>query len=403
MDGPLEGYRIIDLTAMVSGPIATMILAEQGADVVKVEPPGQGDLVRAIGSARFGISPLFATSNRSKRSIVIDLKQSAGVDLLKRLVSTADVFVQNFRPGVADRMGIGESALRAVAPNLIYVSISGFGEKGPLAQQRVYDPIIQARSGLAAMQRDRETGRPRMVRTILADKLTALTAAQAMTAALLARERSGEGQHVRLAMLDAMISFLWPEGMMQYTFVRDGDGDGDGDELDRRSRNPQIPELLFETSDGFITAGTVSDREWQGFARVAQRPELVEDPRFATSTARLENWDERLDVMGEVFRGNTTAHWLERLGAEQVPCAPILERHELLTDPQVAANELIEEVDHPKVGRIRHTRPAARFDRTPSRVRGFAPTLGQHTDEVLAEIGLHESELAALRTVGTIA
>jgi crotonobetainyl-CoA:carnitine CoA-transferase CaiB-like acyl-CoA transferase len=397
MDGPLEGYRIVDLTAMVSGPIATMMLAEQGADVVKVEPPGQGDLVRAIGRARSGITPLFATSNRSKRSIVIDLKQAAGVDLLKRLVSTADVFVQNFRPGTADRMGIGESALRVVAPELIYVSISGFGEKGPCAQQRVYDPIIQARSGLAAMQRDRETGRPRLVRTILADKLTALTAAQAMTAALLARERTGEGQHVRLAMLDAMISFLWPQGMMQYTFVRDGD------ELGRQSRNPQIPELLFETSDGFITAGTVSDREWEGFARAAQRLELIDDARFATSTARIQNWDERLDVMGEVLRTDTTAHWLERLGVEQVPCAPILECHELLTDAQVAANELIEEVDHPQVGRIRHTRPAARFDRTAARIRGFAPTLGQHTDEVLAEIGLQESELAALRATGTIA
>jgi crotonobetainyl-CoA:carnitine CoA-transferase CaiB-like acyl-CoA transferase len=397
MDGPLEGYRIVDLTAMISGPIATMMLAEQGADVVKVEPPGQGDLVRAIGRARSGISALFATSNRSKRSIVIDLKQSAGVELLKRLVATADVFVQNFRPGTADRMGIGESALRAVTPNLIYVSISGFGEKGPCATQRAYDPIIQARSGFAFVQRDRETGRPRMVRTAVADKLTGLTAAQAMTAALLARERTGEGQHVRLAMLDATVSFLWPEGMTEYTFVRDGD------ELGRESRKPHLRELIFETSDGFITAGTVSDREWEGFARAVQRPELVDAPRFATSAARVENWDERLDLMGEVFRTDTTAHWLERLGAEQVPCAPILECHELLTDAQIAANELIEEVDHPQAGRIRHTRPAARFDRTAARIRGFAPTLGQHTDEILAEIGLQESELAALRATDTIA
>jgi crotonobetainyl-CoA:carnitine CoA-transferase CaiB-like acyl-CoA transferase len=397
MDGPLEGYRIVDLTAMISGPIATMMLAEQGADVVKVEPPGQGDLVRAIGSSRSGISSLFATSNRSKRSIVIDLKQSAGVELLKRLVSTADIFVQNFRPGTADRMGIGESVLRAVAPDLIYVSISGFGEKGPYAQQRVYDPIIQARSGLAFMQRNRETGRPHMVRTAVADKLTGLTAAQAMTAALLARERTGEGQHVRLSMLDAMVSFLWPEGMMQYTFVRDGD------ELSRQSCKPLTRELIFETSDGFITAGTVSDREWEGFARAAQHLEFADDPRFKTSAARVENWDERLEVMGEVLLTDTTAHWLERLGAEQVPCAPILECHELLTDPQIAANELIEEIDHPQAGRIRHTRPAARFDRTAARIRGFAPTLGQHTDEVLAEIGLQESELAALRATGTIA
>lgn len=397
MDGPLEGYRIVDLTAMLSGPIATMMLAEQGADVVKVEPPGQGDLVRAIGRARSGISPMFATSNRSKRSIVIDLKQSAGVDLLKRLVSTADVFAQNFRPGTADRMGIGESALRAVAPDLIYVSINGFGEKGPCANQRAYDPIIQARSGFASVQRDRETGRPRMVRTAVVDKLTGLTAAQAITAALLARERTGEGQHVRLAMLDAAISFLWPEGMTEYTFVRDGD------ELGRQSHNSHVRELLFETSDGFITAGAMSDPEWEGFARAAQRPDLIDEPRFATSTARLENWDERLGLMAEVFSTDTTAHWLERLAAEQVPCAPILESHELFTDAQVAANELIEEIDHPQAGRIRHTRPAARFDRTAARIRGFAPTLGQHTDEVLAEIGLQESELAALRATGTIA
>jgi len=396
MNGPLEGYRIVDLTAMVSGPIATMMLAEQGADVIKVEPPGQGDLVRAIGDARSGITPLFATSNRSKRSIAIDLKQPEGLAVLKRLVATADVFVQNFRPGTAERMGVGESAMRAIAPDLIYVSISGFGDKGPYAQQRVYDPIIQAASGLAAIQRDRETGRPRMVRTIVADKLTALTAAQAMTAALLSRERTGEGQHVRLAMLDATVAFLWPEGMLHYTFARDGDAPG------RASRKPQTRDLVFETSDGFITAGTVSDAEWAGFARAARRPEWIDDPRFATGTARVENWDERLELMGEVLRSDTSARWLERLGAEQVPCAPILERHELLTDAQVAANELIEEVDHPQAGRIRHVRPAARFDRTPARVRGFAPTLGQHTDEVLAEIGVDEPERASLRAKGTI-
>jgi crotonobetainyl-CoA:carnitine CoA-transferase CaiB-like acyl-CoA transferase len=177
----------------------------------------------------------------------------------------------------------------------------------------------------------------------------------------------------------------------------------DGDELGRQSRNSQLRELLFETSDGFITAGTVSDREWEGFARAAQRLEFADDPRFKTSTARVENWDERLELMGEVLRTDTTAHWLERLGAEQVPCAPILECHELLTDPQIAANELIEEIDHPQAGRIRHTRPAARFDRTAARIRGFAPTLGQHTDEVLAEIGIGQTEISALRAANTIA
>ena len=223
MDGPLEGYRIVDLTAMVSGPIATMMLAEQGADVVKVEPPGQGDLVRAIGHAKSGISPLFATSNRSKRSIVIDLKQSAGVELLKRLVSTADVFVQNFRPGTADRMGIGESVLRAVTPDLIYVSISGFGEKGPYAQQRVYDPIIQARSGLAAVQRDRETGRPRMVRTAVADKLTATHGRAGDDGGLVGARanRRGPARSTRHARCDGFLSLARSDDAV-HVRVRDG-------------------------------------------------------------------------------------------------------------------------------------------------------------------------------------
>jgi len=382
---------------MISGPIATMILADQGADVVKVEPPGVGDLVRGIGHSKAGISPLFATANRNKRSVVIDLKQPRGVALLGRLVATADVFVQNFRPGAAERMGIGEAALRAARPDLLYVSISGFGETGPYAGKRVYDPVIQGLSGLASIQGDRATGRPRMVRTVVPDKLTAMTAAQAITAGLLARERTGQGQHIRLAMLDAMISFLWPEAMMRYTFVRDEPA------TPAPTRTPQVRDLVFETADGFMTAGTVSDREWAGFARAAGRPEWIDDPRFSTGTARVANWDERLGLMQEVLRTGTTANWIERLDAEQVPCGPILTRAELLTDPQIAANGLIVETDHPQVGRIRQTRPAARFAATPAEIRTPAPTLGEHTDEVLAEIGVADSERDDLRAAGTIA
>ena len=206
--GPLGGYRIIDATQMVSGPMATMILADQGADVIKVEPPGVGDLTRAMGGSRRGMAPTFAVINRNKRSIALNLKDGRGVDLLNRLVATADVFVQNFRPGRAEKMGIGEPQLRRVRPDLVYVSISGFGEKGPYAHKRVYDPVIQALSGLADIQADWRSGRPQMMRLIIPDKVTALTAAQAITAALLARHRSGEGQHVRLAMLDAVIAFM---------------------------------------------------------------------------------------------------------------------------------------------------------------------------------------------------
>ncbi len=217
--GPLSGYRIIDVTQMLSGPMATMILGDQGADVIKVEPPGTGDLTRGMGAGSRGIPPTFAIINRNKRSMALNLKDHRGLAVMKHLIAGADVFVQNFRPGRAERMGLGEAELRRLKPDLIYVSISGFGDRGPYVERRVYDPVIQALSGLAAIQTDHKTGRPQMMRLIIPDKVTALTAAQAITAALLARERTGEGQHVRLAMLDAVIAFLWPEGMARHTFV----------------------------------------------------------------------------------------------------------------------------------------------------------------------------------------
>src|SRR6266446_452981 len=219
MPGPLHGYRVVDLTSNVSGPLATMILGDQGADVIKVETPNGGDQTRAGSGGRAGFSTSFLNNNRNKRSIVLNLKTQGGVQALMRLVAGADVFVQNFRPGVAERLGVGEEAVRAVAPNIVYVSISGFGEKGPYAEKPAYDPVIQGFSGLATVQAGSDEVRPRLLRTILPDKLTAITASQAITAALLARERSGEGQHVRLSMLEAVLAFLWSSDMGSQTFV----------------------------------------------------------------------------------------------------------------------------------------------------------------------------------------
>jgi crotonobetainyl-CoA:carnitine CoA-transferase CaiB-like acyl-CoA transferase len=391
--GPLHGIRVVDCTSMISGPLATMLLGDQGADVVKVETPGSGDLVRHMGAGRRGMSPTFATSNRNKRSLALDLREPRGRELLERLVAGADVFVQNFRPGTAERMGIGERALRRMRPDLVYVSICGFGESGPYRGKRVYDPLIQALSGLAAIQGAGE-GRPRMLRLIVPDKLTAVTAAQAITAALLARQRDGIGQHVRLSMLDAVVAFLWPEGMAGYTWV--------GDETER-SRVQLAQELVFETKDGFMTAGTVSDAEWRGFCRAVERPEWRDDERFATTAARVTHVEERLRLMAEALRGRSTADWLERLDAEQVPCAPILSRAELLSHPQIAANRLIVESEHPHAGPMREPRPAARFDVTPAGIERPAPLLGEHTDELLREIGLEPGEIAALRDAGVVA
>ncbi len=216
MAGPLSGYRIVDLTRMIAGPMATMVLADQGADVIKIESPGVGDLTRAFAGPRHRMAPMFAVANRNKRSVVVNLNDARAAALMERMVATADVMVHNFRPGVARKLGVDETAMRRARPDLIYVSISGFGETGPYAHKRSYDPVIQALSGLAWIQG--VTGRPKMIRLIVADKVTAITAAQAITAALLERARSGQGQHVKLAMLDAMISFLWAEGMAHYTF-----------------------------------------------------------------------------------------------------------------------------------------------------------------------------------------
>ena len=392
MPGPLAGYRIIDVTQMLSGPMATMMLADQGADVIMVEPPSTGDLTRALGGGSRGMAPTFATINRNKRSVVLNLKDRRGIELLERLVAGADLFVQNFRPGVADRMGIGEAALRRIKPNLVYVSISGFGESGPYVHKRVYDPVIQALSGLASIQGDPVTGRPRMIRLIVPDKVTALTAAQAMTAALLARERTGEGQHVRLAMLDAVIAFLWPEGMARHTFI------GSAPVVVR----PDARDLVFETADGYITVGAVSDAEWAGLTHALGHPEWLDDPRFQTPAGRVKHADARLELTAEVLKTRTSAEWLARLEAEDVPCAPVLSREEVIADAQVAANELIVESDHPQAGRMRQPRPAARFERTPAEIRSPAPLLGEHTDAVLTELGISPAQLAALRAARVV-
>ena len=390
--GPLAGIRVVDLTSMISGPVATMMLADQGADVIKVEAL-EGDLVRGAGATRRGITSTFISSNRSKRALALNLKNPEGVDALKRLLKTADVMVQNFRPGAIERMGFGEDVVRCLKEDIIFVSISGFGDGGPYAHQRVYDPVIQALSGLAAIQADGETGRPKMIRTIIPDKTTAITAAQAITAALFARERTGKGQHIRLAMLDTMVAYLWPEGMGGFTLV--------GKEV-TNARAQLAPDLIFQTQDGYITAGAMSDKEWRGMCTALGHPEWLEDPRFLTVNDRAVNASERLTLTGEVLATNTSTYWLERLDAEGVPSAPVLSRDEVITHPQIQANDLIHEYDHPIAGRIRQPRPAARFDKTPSSIQRPAPGLGEHSAEILTELGYAEEDIARLVAHGVL-
>ena len=389
MPGPLAGVRVLDLTGVVSGPFATMFLADQGADVIKIEPIS-GDITRRSRAPidKGGeFSALFISSNRGKRSLAIDIKSKAGVEVLRKLVGQADVLVQNFRPGTMERLGLGPEELLAQQPRLIYVSISGVGETGPYAKKRVYDPIVQGLSGFADIQAQPVTNRPQMIRTIVADKTTAIVTAQAVSSALYAREKTGRGDHIRVAMLDAMLSYLWPEGMSQYTVI-----DDDGKAPDPNDR----PDLVFKTQDGYMTCGTISDSEWQGFCRATRDPALATDERFATPTKRAVNATARIHKMQEYIGQHTTAEWLARLDEADVPCAPILRRSEIIKNEQVVARQIIEELDQPSVGRIRQPKPAARFQTNAARIGGPAPRIGEHSRQILRDLGYEDDAIAEM-------
>ena len=386
--GPLEGVKILDLTSMVSGPMGAMILADQGAEVIKVEPLA-GDQLRHMAAPHNGVNAPFYSCNRGKKSLAIDLKSIEGKEILNKLVEQSDVFMQNFRPGTIERMGFGYEKLKKINPKLIFLSISGFGNKGPYAQSRVYDPVIQALSGATDIQADRDTGNPKMFRIVVADKVTSLTASQAVSSALFAREKTSQGQHIKLSMLDSVIAFFWPEGMTGLVFEEN--------EFDvRKLQGSQ--DLIYQAKDRYITAGAVSDAEWMGMCKALDMEELIEDERFSTSSARVINAEERKKITGAEIKKWNSEDILERFQAEGVPSAPLLDRMELMNHEQIIANQTILREQYEGFGEVRQARPAAQFENSPSKIKRPAPKLGEHGKEIILSLGYSEDYLKKLIT-----
>ncbi len=387
MAGPFDGIRVIDLTTIYSGPICTSILGDQGADVIKVESP-TGDWIRgALNVQRNGVGGSFAMMNRNKRSIVIDLSQDDGKEVLRTLIRDADLVIENFRPGVMERLGVGYESLKQINPTLVFASINGMGAAGPYANRRVYDAIVQSVSGIAALQADPHIERPIMVNSLMCDKLTSMTAAQAISAALFARERHGKGQRIDIAMLEAALFFTWPDNMLNHTFV--------GDDV------PFSPPLMHtnfvrKTADGYVCTMPVQEAEWIGLFNALQLPNLLIDERFLKEDG-IDNDAMQIEI-NRAFEQFQTAVIMPALEDNQVPFAKINARDEVVSDPQVVAMEALIEFEHPFAGPMRQARPPARFSETPAGIFRCSPELGEHTAEVLLEAGFAQDKIKDLKS-----
>ncbi len=394
--GPMRGVRIIDFSIALTGPYAAALLADQGATVVKVERPGIGDIARWIGVSVNGMSALFQSCNRGKRSIAIDLHTEEGLEVARALVAGADVMIQNFRPGVMDKLGLGHADLRAGHKDLITVSLSGFGPTGPYASKGAYDTVIQAYAGLGANQADPETGEPRFLNQVAADKITAMYAVQAITAALFARERGDGGQHIELSMLDAVVSFLWADAAGNELML-------DSDTTMPSSFTTAVKPLRFR--DGWGICTPTSDADFAGMCK-AMGVDGYDDPRVSGIVNRRMNRELMNEIMARCHAAAarmTSAEAMARFDEYRVPCGEVLAASALVDNDHAKAIGLLEDSVHPTAGRLRQPRHPARFEGTPAHLGVGAPTLGQHTDELLAELGYGTDRSDALRESGAVA
>ncbi|WP_339688564.1 CoA transferase [uncultured Parasphingorhabdus sp.] len=373
---PLAGIRVIEFSTMVTASLATMMFAQQGADVIKVEPPGIGDPMRWLGSQKSGISGLFHNCNRAKRSITLDLKTEEGVAHARQLCLSADVVIHNYRPGVMDRLGLGSEALRQEKPELVYCAITGFGHEGPLSGRPAYDHVMQAMAGFMTLQ-----GHPEgfaYVKTLICDKITAYTAAQAITAALFARERIGIGQHIDLSMLESCIAFLWPDGGMHLTLQ--------ADDVTHGAPFADYYQLPLRSTDGAIAYAAMTDDHWAAIFDIVGRPDLKTEEKYKGMANRSVHMAELASIIAAQKPDLTSAEMVTGLAARDVPAAPCVALEDLPANQQAMAVGIFEQSDHPLLGPVRHVTSPARFGGTKPTPCGPSPALGEHSEAILAEL-----------------
>ena len=394
--GPLDGISVVDFSQILAGPFCTMLLADMGAEVIKVERPNGGDDTRRFGPPFInGEGAAFLTLNRNKRSIVLDMKNEQGVEIAKKLVADADVLVQNFRPGVLERLGLGYEAVKAINPAMLYCTISGFGVTGPYKAKGGFDLVAQGMSGLMSI-----TGFPGSppvkVGVPIADFNTGLYSAYAVLSAYIHRLKTGKGQHIDVSLMESAIAYTLYESA---TYFATGEVSGPLGSAHRMI----APYQAFATSDGHVNIGAANQANWERMCKAIGREELLEDERFATNADRMAHIEGLTEIMEGTFASRKTEEWVAILEEARVPCGPIYDIQQVYADPQVKAREMEVEIDHPVAGRIKNIGVPVKLSDTPGSIRVAAPMLGQHTDEILGELGFSAGEIANMHESGAVA